>query len=264
MDPVAAASAAHPHIERLGIERHRTDVPELADLIETHRYFGIYAVGRTAPTGAGPLETHALMALFPEGLVRKAFEWVPPDQLEDVRARYVDACDELGDRLYTELPDASELADRLERLVDACGMAGRPLAAAWAQLPRADGTGARIERAATVLREHRGGGHLAALAVHDLLGVEALLLTSAWRGDDDPEAYARSRGFRDQAIERGWDALRDTGWVDAGHGITADGREVRDDIEDVTDVLAGRAWHRLSEDDRTRTLALLEATAPER
>lgn len=263
MDPVAAASAAHPHIERLGVERYRTDLPELADLIEAHRYFGIYAVGRTAAAGAGPLETHALMALFPEGLVRKAFEWVPPDRLEEVRDRYMAACDDAGDRAFADLPDAPELADRLEHLVDVSGMAGRPLAAAWAQLPRPDGTGARIERAATVLREHRGGGHLAALAVHDLLGVEALLLTAAWRGDDDPEAYARSRGFRDEAIDRGWDALRDTGWVDAGHAITADGRAVRDDVEDVTDVLDARAWDRLSEEDRTRTLALLEATAPD-
>lgn len=260
MDPVPAASAARAHIERLGVERYRIDLPELADLIDTHRYFGVYATGRTAPTGAGPLETHALMALFPQALVRKAFEWVPPEQLADVRDRYITACDAVGDRVFTDLPDAPDLADRLEVLADAAGMASRPLAAAWAELPRPESVGARIERAATVLREHRGGGHLAALAVHGLLGIEALLLTSAWRGDGDPEAYARSRGFRDDPIEEGWGRLRTSGWIDADREITADGRRVRDDIENVTDTLAAQPWEGL-DDDRTRTLQLLEAAS---
>lgn len=261
MDATAAASAAQPHIERLGILRYRTDLPELADLIDEHRYFGVYATGRTAPTGAGPLETYALMALFPEGLVRKAFEWVPAERLDEVRRRYIDGCDEAGDRVFSDLPDAEELADRLEELVDRSDMADQPLAAAWASLGRPDGVGARIERAATVLREHRGGGHLAALMVRDLLGVEALLLTSAWRGDDDPEAYARSRGFRDDPIQDGWVILEERGWVTSDHAITDAGRAVRDDAEEVTDVLAGRAWEGLSEDDRDRTVQLLEATS---
>lgn len=261
MDAIAAASAAYPHFERLGVLRYRGDLPELADLIDEHRYFAVYATGRTAPLGAGALETHAIMALFPEGLVRRAFEWVPADRLDEVRRRYIAACDEAGDRVFSDLPDAEELADRLEELVDHSEMAGQPLAAAWASLDRPDGVGARIERAATVLREHRGGGHLAALMVHDLLGIEGLLLTSAWRGDDDPDAYARSRGFRDDPIQDGWRTLEERGWVTPDHEITDAGRAVRDDAEQVTDELAARPWEALSEADRDRTVQLLEATS---
>lgn len=201
MDAHTAAREAAPHVERIATYRFRPDVPELAGLIERHRYFGVYAVGRTAPLRAGPEVVYAAMGLFPRGLVEKFLGRIADDGgLDALRDAYLDACDAIGDRLFGALPDGDELAERLDAVAAAADLAGRVLAAAWAALPPPAGVGARVERAATVIREHRGNAHLAILQTHGLTGPDGLVLTALWRGDEDPEAHARSFGWRDDDL----------------------------------------------------------------
>lgn len=257
MDVLSAVREAKPRIEKLATFRYRTDTPEIAELNERHRYFTAYAIGRTAPfTGAGAHVVHALLGLFPWPLVRKTVERT--EEADALREAYVDACSAAGDRLFGDLPDAAELADRLEQLVDACRFADRPLAAGWRDLPAPAGVGARIERAATVLREHRGNAHIAILQTHGLLGPDALLVSVLSAGRDDPEGHARFFGWRDDDIAAAWERLRAAGRVE-DRQLTERGREEREAIEDLTAALALEPWRELSSDDRVRTVELLHA-----
>lgn len=261
-DADAAARRARRHVETLGNRRYVPDLDEFAGFYDHQRYFTVYALGRTAPAAAGPGLTHALLGLFPASLVRKVFEWVPGAAArEKLRGEYLAACDAAGQRLFGRVQDAAELADRLETLVDAADLAARPLAAAWADLGRPPDVGARIERAATVLREFRGGAHLSALDVESLVGADALLVFALWRDVDQVERGARLFGWRDDDLAAAWDRLETGGWVDADHGLTDDGRRRRDAIEHRTNEAAAGPWRALAPDERERTLTLLEAAA---
>ena len=261
MEPLDAVRASNRHIETIATARYATALPELSELIARHRYFGVYAVGRTAPLGGGLHTTHAALALFPRSLVAHMVGKVAAaDGVEDLREQYVAACAAAGDRLLAEFDDAEELAQRLETLIERADFRSRTLAAAWADLPRPEGAGARVELATTVLRELRGGAHVSVLATHGLLDVEALLLGALWRGRT-PEGGARSFGYRDDDIEGGWARLIAAGRVTSDREITDEGRAERQAIEDLTEAFAAQPWVEVDADDRATTVELLAGAA---
>ena len=99
-------------------------------------------------------------------------------------------------------------ADLLWRAIGELDFSGRVLAAANAALPvRQDGL-ARLWQAATVLREHRGDGHFAALAAADIDGCEAVALRCCL--DLRREDLQPVRGWTDEA----WDEAS-PGWPNA-------------------------------------------------
>src|SRR5207245_6312260 len=70
--------------------------------------------------------------------------------------------------------DVTEAADLLAGAAAELDHGGRPLSAANAALTTDTSLG-RLWLAATVFREHRGDGHVAALVGADLSGIESLL-----------------------------------------------------------------------------------------
>lgn len=257
MQALNAADRAHRQIDRLAVARYRPEAEELRELNDRHRYFRVYQAGRTAPLASGVRLTHAVLGVFPYGLVENAIGRLG-DDLAAVRRSYIEATSRLGERLYRGLPNGEELKTRLETLVRHADFADRPLAAAWADLEAPDGVGARTERAATILREHRGNAHVSVLTAHGLTGADALVLDSLWKEREDPEALARSFGWRDDDLEVAWERLREAGRVD-GRALTDDGRQERGAIEEVTVALASQPWRALDEAGRTRTVDVLEA-----
>lgn len=264
MEAVEAERRANAVIHRMSVVGFPQQ-EEFEELHERHRFFRVYMVGRAGPAGGGPRLAHALLAFFPYGLVANAFDRIEEgDTVERVRTAHVDACAAAGDRLYGDTPDAEELADRLDALVDAADFAGRPLAGAWADLATPPGVGARLERSATILREHRGNAHVSILMAHGLFGPDPLLLTALWREHSEIEGSARFFGWRDDDIAASWDRLESTGRVAADRDLTDRGREERDAIEELTSALAAERWTGLSEQDRARTVELLEGVSPAR
>lgn len=83
------------------------------------------------------------------------------------------------------------------------------------------------------MREHRGDGHVAALAAADVGPVEANVLTELWVGYPLGE-YAATRGHSPEVVAAAVDGLRQRGWID-GDRLSTTGQEVRDGIESVTD-----------------------------
>ncbi len=161
----------------------------------------------------------------------------------------------LGDLIGSHgLAEAGRLARDAALAADT---AGRPLAAASADLPWPDEPHLMLWQAISVLREHRGDGHIAALLAAGLDPCEALVSFAAIGAA--PEKTFASRGWT--ALE--WSAARDRlaarGWVDAAGQATERGRDGRDEIEWRTDRLADAPWQALGPGRAER---LAELTGP--
>ncbi|MEV4315205.1 hypothetical protein [Actinocrispum sp. NPDC049592] len=144
----------------------------------------------------------------------------------------------LGDRIDSrDLAEAAELARKVAEAVDTVG---RPLAAANAALPWPAEPHLVLWQAATIIREHRGDGHIAALLTAGLDGVEALVSFAAV-GAAPVEVFA-SRQWSDSEWAAAQARLQERGWVDADGNATPLGKEGRENVEKVTDSLAAAPW----------------------
>jgi hypothetical protein len=210
-------------------------------------YFALRAAPLGA-VGAGPV-TSAFYSFSPATVaehVPAAWTVAAPDAVLAARTRGVDRAYRalLGDDI--EGPAVRRAAELLRRAAEAADPAGRPLAAANAELPWPDAPHLVLWQAATVLREHRGDGHLAALLTAGLGPAESLVSFAAI-GAAPAETFA-SRGW--SAAE--WDAARqrlaERGLVDEDGLATDAGRALRTEVEATTDRLAAAPWQSLGAD----------------
>jgi helix-turn-helix protein len=139
----------------------------------------------------------------------------------------------------------------------AASTAGRPLAAANADLTWPTEPHLVLWHAINVLREHRGDGHLAALQVAGLDPGEALVSFAAI-GAAPAEVFA-SRGWSAHDWAAARDRLAARGWIDSAGQATERGRDGRDEVEWRTDRLADGPWQALGPD---RAQRLAELTTP--
>lgn len=132
---------------------------------------------------------------------------------------------------------------------------GRPLFAAHAALPWPEDPLLVLWHAQTLLREFRGDGHLAAMAVEGVSGVEALILHAA-TGEVPATTLRSSRRWPREEWDAALEGLRSRGWIDADGALTEAGRAHRQWVEDRTDALAAPAYAVLGEEgcERLRTL----------
>src|SRR6202035_5682193 len=108
----------------------------------------------------------------------------------------------------------------------ALDFAGRVLSAANSELPVSVDPLTRLWQATTLLREHRGDGHFAALAAAGIDGCEAVVLRCAKDISRDLMQPVR-------------------GWTGEDATLTAAGRVVHDAVEAATDRAAERPWNRM-------------------
>lgn len=110
--------------------------------------------------------------------------------------------------------------------------------------------------AATLLREFRGDGHLAALLEADLSGIEAIV-THVATGRGFTETAARAlRGWSREEWAEAVQRLRERGTLDGAGGLTDTGAAVRQAVEARTDRLDSAAWQQLGEDRTARLIEL--------
>lgn len=200
-----------------------------------------YFAGRLAPVGTvdGPLARSLCFAMAPRRVDRAlpdAWARTAPRKVLDSR---VDATRAALERCLPAVrhADLRRLVLLLERAVEGCGHEGRPLAAAWAAVPRPGTLLGRLWWAATVLREHRGDGHVMAVVHAGLTGLEAGV-THAATGDVSGALLRTSRGWTDD--EWAWACRRLTarGLLTRAGRLTRSGGALRRSVEDATDHLA--------------------------
>ncbi len=133
--------------------------------------------------------------------------------------------------------DATAAADLLEPIVAGLDPCGRPLGAANLEVAAGGGDLARLWQLCTVLREHRGDGHVALIVGADLSGREINALVTARHGLD-PAILRGTRGWTEAEWSTAIEGLRRRGLIEAGGTLTDAGRALHSGIERRTDELA--------------------------
>ncbi len=217
-----------------------------------------YFAGRAAAmgrVGAGPVT--ATFYVFNPSLVAhfipSAWDLASPDDVHAARYRGVDAAyrNLLGDDAIgsAEMEEAAGLA---RTLAEGCAPEGRALHAAHADLTWPEEPHLVLFHALTLVREHRGDGHVAALLHAGLSGREALVThTATGKGFTVPAAQA-TRGWSAEEWQQSVDALAERGLMTGGGELTEDGVALRRQVEEETDRLGLAPWAALGDDSATR------------
>jgi hypothetical protein len=259
------ARRLHRLVEPIHLVTYFSDEPTDALMaLGCWNYWDGYFAGRAAPLGRVPAEVvHAVFYNFADGEVARhiprVWDIAAPEAALAARERGSAAALR---RILGALGDGPGLAGAAELAARAATSAptqGRVIYAALRALPVPADPVARPWHAATLLREHRGDGHIAALAAEGIGGTEAHVL-HALRGHPGrevrpgppPSRCAAGRGCGRNALPR---LIEASGWLsDAG-------RETKERIESLTDRLAAPAYDRLQPGELDQLIANLEPIA---
>jgi hypothetical protein len=227
-----------------------------------------YFAGRAAPLGpaAAAVVTASFFNFAPAFVARAipgVWELISPGEALAVRAAgAAEALCGLFAGLESEAAAGAELLGRVAGDLDC---SGRVLAAANAAMPDpGDGYGpspaiGRLWRAATLLREHRGDGHFAALAAAGFDGCEAVVLRCGL--DLRREDMQPIRGWTDEQWDGAQARLAGRGLMTPDGKLTRDGLDAHAAVEDATDRAAARPWARLGEPTTAELSAVLTPLA---
>jgi hypothetical protein len=253
-------------LEPIHLVAYMSDEPtEALHALGYEGYWMGYFAARSAPLGKVPAEVvDAVFYNFAPGEVAQcipsAWDVATP---EAVLAARQEGCVTALRRILGDLADApavARAADLATRAATSAPMEGRILYAGLRSLPVPDEPVARLWHAATLLREHRGDGHVAALVTAGIDGQEAHVLAALSMGMA-PEEYGRLNPLTPQQLAAVVNGLRARGLVDASTAFTAAGRDTKDRIESVTDALAAPAYDCLAPDEVDQLTADLEPLA---
>ncbi|MBB5075796.1 SCO6745 family protein [Nonomuraea endophytica] len=228
-------------------------------------YWDGYFAGRAAPLGTAPAEVvHAVFYNFADGEVARHIPWVwgkiTPREAIAVRERgSATALRQMLGELAAS-PTLVRAADLATRAAVSAPSEGRVLYAGLRALDVPEEPVARLWHAATLLREHRGDGHNAALLAHGIGGTESHVLLALSMGMR-AEEFGRIHHLPKTRLAAVVDGLRGRGLVNAAGGLTHAGRETRQRIESLTDELAIPAYDVLSADELDELIAGLDPIA---
>lgn len=198
-------------------------------------YFEGYFCSRGACLGKAPWSVVcAAFAAFKPAAVEAAVTsgWTKTDPEPMLAARRVGAEAQLQRLLGDPTADVTRATALLFELTDGVDPSGRMLYSGLSVLERPESPWGALWRAADLVREHRGDGHIAAWIPH-LDSTEITVLTElAWR--IPPRSYVYTRGWSEADVDAACARLQDRGLVD-GDSFTAEGRELRGAIERETD-----------------------------
>jgi hypothetical protein len=215
-----------------------------------------YFAGRSAPMGAvsGGVVT-ATFYNFSPALVAQCIPaaWELASPAAVVRARFAAADAALSRLLGPDViasADMTALAGLVRQAASACTAEGRPLYAGHAGLAWPAAPHLVMWHGLSLLREHRGDGHVAALTASGLSGLEALVTHTATGQGFVPGFAMASRGWsRDEWAAATGDLVA-RGLLEAGGVLAPAGQELRARVEAETDQMAAGPWQYLG-DERT-------------
>jgi Helix-turn-helix family len=200
-----------------------------------------YFAARSAAFGeAGPGLTVATFYVFAPWLVGAALPeaWRTTTPAAVVEARRRGMTTALRGLLGE--PDVAEALGIAREVCDGLTPQGRPLYAAHAGLDWPEDDLLALWHAATLVREHRGDGHVAVLQTSGVDPVEATVLGGLYSGTT--RFLRKTRGWSDEEYDAATGRLVARGWLDADGAFTDLGRDERQRIEDETDRLALEGW----------------------
>ena len=258
MDATVAGRTARTleTLHALGYFAPEVDAELVALGVRTGR--STYFASRAAAMGAvGPGTVAATFFVFNPALVARllpaAWSAVSPEAAVAARLRGIDAAYRrlLGEAALAA-PEVAEAAELTRAAVAGADPAGRPLYAAHADLAWPDEPHLALFHALTLIREHRGDGHVAALLAHGLTGLEALVThTATGTGFTQPAAQV-TRAWSDEQWAGAVASLAARGLMTDDGALTPAGEALRASVEAATDEMAVAPWAALGEDGRAR------------
>ncbi|WP_234317406.1 SCO6745 family protein [Streptomyces sp. NRRL WC-3744] len=230
-----------------------------------HRtYWDGYFASRAAPLGRVPAQVvHAAFYNFADGEAARhipsAWETIPPDA--SIAARERGSAASLRRILGDELADSPGLvraADLTTKAATSAPTEGRMMYAGMRSLEIPSDPVARLWHSATMLREHRGDGHITALVGARIGGTEAHVLSALDQGIHPPESFGRIHHLPKERLAAVMDGMRERGLIDTDGHFTDAGRAIKQRIETLTDELATPPYEALSPAELDELITELE------
>jgi hypothetical protein len=213
-----------------------------------------YFAGRAAPMGAvsAGVVTATFYNFSPRLVahcIPRAWELARPDVI--IGARFAAADAALTRLLSPDVitsPDMITLAGLTREAAAGCRPEGRPLYAGHADLDWPQAPHLVMWHALSLLREHRGDGHVSALVAAELSGLEALVSHTATGQGFVTEFAQASRGWSEEEWKSAAEALTARGVLGADGALAPAGEELRAQVEEETDRLAAAPWQHLGDE----------------
>jgi Helix-turn-helix family len=162
-----------------------------------------------------------------------------------------------------DLADTADFARAVELLTKAATSApleGRPMYAALRTLPMPEQPVARLFHAASLLREHRGDGHVAALMAEGLGGLEAHVLLALDMGIS-ARRFGRIHHLPAAQLNGLIVGMKTRGLIKDEATFTPTGRQAKDRVEALTDKLAVAPYEVLETAELDDLMAALQPLA---
>jgi hypothetical protein len=237
-------------VEPIGVIPYSADEPnEAMFALGFTNYWDTYFAGRAAPLGLAPAEVvDALFYNFAPGEVARHIPkvWRTTTPEAAIAARQMGCATALrrilGDRV--DSPDFARGAELLIKAATSAPFEGRPMYAALRSIPIPDDLVALFFHAASLLREHRGDGHIAALVTEGVGGLEAHVLL-ALDMDMPAEKFGRIHHLPPQQLGAVLEGMRGRGLIGNDGWLSEQGRTVKQRVESLTDDLAAKPYEGL-------------------
>ncbi|MDX3005603.1 MarR family transcriptional regulator [Kribbella solani] len=243
-----------------------SDIPNDEFLaVGMRNYWDGYFAGRAAPLGLASSEVvHAVFYNFAPGEVARHIPWVwakvTPAEAIAIRERGSAAALRAAIGALADSTSLVRAAEVATRAAVSAPIEGPVLYAGLRALAVPEDPVARLWHAATLLREHRGDGHNAALVANGIGGTESHVLMALALGMR-AEEFGRIHHLPKARLDAVVDGMRDRGLVDADGGFTDAGRETKARIEALTDELAAPPYNSLSVEELDQLITDLEPIA---
>ncbi len=253
-------------VEPIGVIPYAADEPnEAMFALGFTDYWDTYFAGRAAPLGLVPAEVvDALFYNFAPGEVARHIPkvWQTTSPEAAIEARQTGCANALRRILGDDVGTAAfaRAADLLLAAATSAPVEGRPMYAALRTIPAPDDAVVRLFHAASLLREHRGDGHFAALMVEGVGGLEShvlLALDMALPAKD----FGRIHHLPAAQLAAVLDGMRDRGLIGDDGWLSEAGRAVKQRVEARTDDLAAQPYTSLQPAELDELIAMLEPMA---
>lgn len=268
-DPPATRSIARRMfelIEPIGVIPYWADEPtEAMSALGFTEFWDTYFAGRAAPLGIVPAEVvDALFYNFAPGEVARHIPnvWRTTTPRAAIAARQAGCAQTLrrvlGD--HVDSPTFARATDLLLHVAVDAPIEGRPMYAALRATPTPADVAARLFHASSLLREHRGDGHIAALMAESIGGVESHIVYALATGTPATQ-FGRVHHLPAAQLAEVIDGLRRRGLVGDDGWLTDHGHTVNQRVETLTDVLAAAPYARLATAECNELISALEPLA---
>jgi Helix-turn-helix family len=253
-------------VEPIGAIPYTADEPnEAMFALGFTNYWDTYFAGRAAPLGIAPAEVvDALFYNFAPGEVARHIPkvWRTTTPEGAIAARHL-GCGKalrriLGDRVNA--PNFAPAAELLLKAANSASFEGRPMYAALRAVPVPGDAVERLFHAASLLREHRGDGHIAALMAEGIGGLEAHVLV-ALDMDMPAHRFGRIHHLPQAQLSAVVGGMRGRGLIGEDGWLSEQGRDAKRRVEALTDDLAAVPYETLDREELDELITTLEQLA---